>query len=55
MLNVELSGQVANNDSGPFIWFAGLSCLSRSSNQINQIDQTDQIPATRREMLDCKS
>jgi hypothetical protein len=58
MLNVELSGQVANNDSGPFIWFAGLSCLSRSSNQTHETDrrnQMDQIPATRREMLDCKS
>jgi hypothetical protein len=38
------------------IWCAGLSCLSRSSNQINQKDQMDhidemnQVPATRREM-----
>jgi len=36
------------------IWCAGLSCLSRSSNQINQLDwtnQTDQITATRRERV----
>ena len=48
---------------GRIIWCAGLSCLSRSSNQINQKNQTDemnqrdqtnQIPATRREMLDRK-
>ena len=41
------------------IWCAGLSCLSRSSNQINQKNQTDemnqrdqmnQLPATRPKM-----
>jgi hypothetical protein len=51
MVDVELSGQAANDDSGRFIRSAGLTCLSRSSNQINQIDQTDQILATRREMV----
>ena len=43
MLNVELSGQTANNDSGPFIWCAGLSGLSCSSNHINQKNQTDEM------------
>jgi len=54
MVNVELSGQAANDDSGRFIQSAVSSCLSRSSNQINQkdqINQLDQIPATRREMV----
>jgi hypothetical protein len=59
MVNVELSGEAANNDSGPFIGCAGLSGLSRSSNHLNQKNQTDemnqrdqmhQLPATRREM-----
>jgi hypothetical protein len=47
MVNVELSGQAANDVSGRFIRSAGLSSLSRSSNQINQIDQ---LPATHREL-----
>jgi hypothetical protein len=46
------------------IWCAGPFRLSHSSNQINQKNQTDemnqrdkmhQLPATRREMLDCKA
>ena len=46
------------------IWCAGLSCLARSSNQINQKNQTDemnqrdqtnQLPATCREILNCKT
>src|SRR5437879_4042278 len=53
MLNGELSGQAAKDDSGRFIRSAGLSYLTRSSNQPHQTDQTDQMnqfPATRREM-----
>jgi hypothetical protein len=37
---------------------SGLSSLFRSLNQTNQTNQTDQmnqIPATRREMFDCKT
>jgi len=37
---------------------SGLSSLFRSlnqTNQTNQTDQMDQIPATRREMFDCKT
>ena len=49
------------------IWCEGLFCLSRSLikknetnqrkqiDQIDQINQLDQIPATCREMLDCKT
>ncbi len=40
------------------IWCVGLSCRSRLSNQTaekNQKDQMNQLPAPRREMLDCKS
>ena len=43
MVNVELSGQAANNDSGPFFWCAGLYGHSRSSNHINQKNQTDEM------------
>jgi hypothetical protein len=56
MVNVELSGQAANDDSGRFIQSAGLSCLSRSSNYTHEIDQRNQIhqiTATRRETVDC--
>ena len=44
--------------SSSLIWCAGLSCLSRSSNHTHETDrrnQMDQIPATRRDMLDCKT
>src|SRR5438309_10213307 len=54
MVNVELSGQAANDDSGRFIRSAGLSCLTRSSNHTNGTDQrnqTNQIAATRRETV----
>ena len=53
-----------SDDSWRSIWCAGLSSLSRSSNQIHQKNQTDemnqsnqmhQLPVTRREMLDCKA
>src|SRR5437773_4014496 len=43
------------------IWCAGVSCLSRSSNQTNesdqtnQIDQMNQLPAMRRGMSHCKT
>jgi hypothetical protein len=40
------------------IWCAGLSCLARSTNHTHETDrrhQMNQIPATRREMLDCKT
>jgi len=56
MVNVELSGQAANDESERFIRSAGLFCLSHSSSQtnkidqINQMNQQNQIPATRREM-----
>ena len=53
MLNVELSGQAANDVSVRFIRSTGLSCLSQSSNHTHETDrrnQIDQIPATRREM-----
>jgi hypothetical protein len=58
MVNVELSGQAANNDSGPFIWCAGRACLVRSSNHTDETDrrnQMNQIPATRRGMCDYKT
>jgi hypothetical protein len=45
MVNVELSGQAANDNSGQFIRRAGLSCLSRWSNQTNETNQIDQIYA----------
>jgi hypothetical protein len=51
-------GLGGEGDSEQSLWYAGLSCLSRSSNQTNEADQRnkmDQIPATRREMLDCKT
>ena len=60
MVNVHSSGQSPNDDSERIIWCAGLTSLSRPSNQTNervQQDQMDQIPATRRETvsknLDC--
>jgi hypothetical protein len=43
MVNVQLSGQAANDVSGRFIRSAGLSCHSHSSNQTNQTNQTDQM------------
>jgi hypothetical protein len=36
-----------------YIWCAGLSCLSRSSNHTHQTDQMNQIPAPRRETQGC--
>jgi hypothetical protein len=45
-------------DSEAAYLVAGLSCLSRSSNQTNETDrknQMDPIPATRRRMFDYKT
>ena len=58
MVNVELSGQAANDDSGRFIRSADLSGLARSLNHTHETDrrsQMNQIPAMRRGMLDCKT